>query len=105
MGNNKVNVLKVKVFAFLVSANLLFCAFLCCRTLEKDEVEFCAVRSSQKCNDEFVKEPTSIEDIGPQEGDALRKMCSGNIYYKPFPFRLHCFILFHRHQTKKKYKK
>ncbi|XP_005808695.1 coiled-coil domain-containing protein 115 [Xiphophorus maculatus] len=66
MGNKQVSALQfANEMEPLVSVHV--------RTLENDEVEFCAVRSSRKCNDEFVKEPTSIEDIGPQEEGIRRR--------------------------------
>ncbi|KAK5609437.1 hypothetical protein CRENBAI_008773 [Crenichthys baileyi] len=60
MGNKQVSTLQfANEMKPLVSVHV--------RTLEDDKVEFCTERSSQKCNDESVKDPTSIEDVGPQE--------------------------------------
>ncbi|XP_014886597.1 coiled-coil domain-containing protein 115 [Poecilia latipinna] len=66
MGNKQVSALQfANEMEPLVSVHV--------RTLQNDKVEFCAERSSQKCNDEFVKEPTPIEDIGPQEEGIRRR--------------------------------
>ncbi|XP_054905572.1 coiled-coil domain-containing protein 115 [Poeciliopsis prolifica] len=66
MGNKQVSALQfANEMEPLVSVHV--------RTLENDKVEFCAVRSSQKCSDGFVKESSSIEDIGPQEEGVRRR--------------------------------
>ncbi|XP_012711734.2 coiled-coil domain-containing protein 115 [Fundulus heteroclitus] len=66
MGNKQVSALQfANKMEPLVSVHV--------RTLENAKVEFCTERSSQKCSDESTKDPTSVEDIGPQEEGIRRR--------------------------------
>lgn len=48
-----------------------FLGFMCYRTLDNGEVDFCTERVKQKCSNEAGKDAMSIEDIGPQEEGEL----------------------------------
>lgn len=40
------------------------------RTLDRGKVVFCTEKSTLKCGEESTIDHTSLEEIGPQEGDA-----------------------------------